>query len=486
MIPRSLTERQARRSRRRPGFPHPGEARTAGLFFGDDVPDTHAMTATNREPATVIVVGAGLAGLTAARTLRAAGATVTVLEARDRVGGRTFSVTEGFADGQHCDLGGELVTDDYRALSALCAEVGVALSEPVWFERPDLPAGASPWEGYLGEGRIVVDGELLAGDRLAGIEAELRTAFAACPPAPHEVAEQWTRRAGLSDLARAALAGPARMPVQYDLAQTDTHYLTDAHVGDIRRIVGGSQQLALALARDLDVRLDAPVRAIRQSGGRVFLELEDGERMVADQVVVAVPPFVLPTIGFDPPLPANAIGILTTLQRAHGGKVIGQYAEGDLVREALSNAVFSDGPINTAWVSNHYVTEGPAMVSGFVCGADRALLESEPEALAALDELVAVAVGGPVTRIASHCKNWTEDPYALGVGATFGFPTRRALVAQLVTAERRVHFAGDYLDIDLNATMEGAVRSGLRAADDVLRMPRRMTLDQIELELVRA
>lgn len=444
------------------------------------------MTATNREPATILVVGAGLAGLTAARTLQASGATVTVLEARDRVGGRTFSVTDGFADGQHCDLGGELVTDDYLALAALCTEVGVTLSGPTWFERHGLGAAASPWEGYLGEGRIIVDGELLTGPRLTEIESEIRTAFAEHPPAPHEVAEQWTRRAQLSDTARAALAGPARMPVQYDLAQTDTHYLTEAHVGDIRRIVGGSQRLADALARDLDVRLERPVRAVRQSGGRVFLELENGERLVADQVVVAVPAFVLPTIGFDPPLPANVVGTLTTLQRAHGGKVIGQYAEGDAVRKALSNAVFSNGPINTAWVSNHYVTEGPAVVSGFVCGADRHLLESDSDAPDALDALVATAVGGPVTRIASHRKNWTEDPYALGIGATLGFPTRRALVAQLVTAERRVHFAGDYLDIDLNATMEGAVRSGLRVADDVLRMPRRMTLDQIDLELVRA
>lgn len=463
-----------------------GKSGPFNLSIATDVLDTHRMTATNHEPASVIVVGAGLAGLTAAHTLHAQGADVTVVEARDRVGGRAFTVADGFHDGQHCDLGGELITDDYHALTALCADLGVALSEPVSYDSRGPEPVSNAWEGYVGAGRIIVDRALLEGDRLAEVEAELRTAFTKCPPAAHEVIEQWVRRAGLSVDGRAALAGPARMPVQYDLAQIDTHYLTGSSVGDVRRVVGGSQQLAIEMARGLDIRLETPVRAIRQSGGRVFVELENGDRLVAEQAVVAVPAFVLPTIGFDPPLPANVVGTLTTLQRAHGGKVIGQYAEGDAVRAALGKAVFSNGPVNTAWVSNHYVTDGPAVVSGFICGTDRYLLESETDALAELDALVATAVGGPVTRIASRHKNWTADRYALGMGATLGLPTRRAITAQLVTPERRVHFAGDYTDVDLNATMEGAVRSGLRAAADLLRMPRRMTLDQIEAELVRA
>lgn len=431
-------------------------------------------------------MGAGLAGLTAARALAAVGIDVSVIEARDRVGGRTYTVRDGFADEQHCDLGAELVTADYHTLTALCEEVGVALSGPVAIERADTRPDETPLEGYLDEGRIIVAGELLTGDQFATVDTEIRTALRENPPAPYEVIAQWIRRAGLSTVARGALAGIARMPVQYDPAHIDTHYLLDAHVGVVRRIVGGSQKLAEALARGLDVRLDSPVRAIRQAGGAVQVELEIGERLLADQAIVAVPPYVLATIGFTPPLPANHIGALISLQRAYGGKVIGQYAEGDAVRAALTRAVFTDGPVNTAWVSNHYVTEGPAVVSGFMCGADRAVLESDDEALAALDEVVSVAAGGPLTRVAGRRKNWTEDPWALGMGATLGFGFRAALVAQFATPERRVHFAGDYTDLSLNATMEGAVRSGRRAADEVLRMPRRMSPEEIDSRLVRA
>ncbi|MQY33862.1 hypothetical protein SRB17_18280 [Streptomyces sp. RB17] len=444
------------------------------------------MTLSNHNPARVLVVGAGPAGLTAARALTAAGADVTVLEARKRVGGRTRTVRKGFTEGQYGDLGAELVTADHHALTRLCAEVGVGLSDEVWIERADTRPDETPLEGYLADGRIIVGTELLTGPRFAAVDDEIRVALRDTPPAPHEVAEQWIRRAGLSTFARGAMAGIARMPVQYDLFQVDTHYLVGAHVGSIRRVLGGAQQLADALARDLDVRLGTPVRTVRQAGGRVQVELESGERLLAHQVVMAVPAFVLPTIGFDPPLPATLTGALTSLQRASGGKVIAQYAEGDAVRAALTHGVFTDGPVNTAWVSNHHVTDGPAVVSGFVSGTRRHVLECDHTALGVLDEVVRIAVGAPVTRIASGRKNWTADPFALGMGATTGCTSRRALVAQFATPDRRVHFAGDHTDVDMGGTLEGAVRSGLRAADEVLRLPPRMSPDEIHERLVRA
>lgn len=443
------------------------------------------MSETFGASAPVPVVGAGLAGLTAAYALARAGVETVVLEARERVGGRAWTVTDGLADGQHCDLGGELITADYRMLPALCEEVGVQLSEENWIERPDTRPDETPLEGYLADGRIVVGGELLTGPRFAAVDREIRTALRQTPPAAQEPSEQWMRRAGLSADARGAVTAVGRMPVQYDQFQVDTHYLTEAHVGAPRRIVGGTQRLADALARDLDVRLETPVRTIRQAGGRVQVDLEDDERLIASQAVVAVPAFVLPTIGFDPPLPAALLHALTSLQRSSGGKVVAQYAEGDAVRRALGHTVFTDGPVNTAWVSNPYVTTGPAVVSGFVCGTDRPVLESEERAAAALDAVVAAAVGGPVTRIAGMAKNWTADPYALGLGGTASYPVRGGLVALFATPERRVHFAGSYTDVDLPETLEGAVRSGYRVAGEVLRFPDRMNLAEIESRMVR-
>lgn len=432
-----------------------------------------------------VIVGAGLAGLTAAHMLADSDREVIVLEARDRVGGRTFSPSDGFEGGQHCDLGGELISTDYTALTRLCGELQVALSDPIWIERPDTAPGETPLEGYLAPGRVIVAGEVLVGERFESVDREIRAALRNTPPTGHETFEQWLRRARLSPLARGAVIAVGRMAVQYDPSQIDTHYLTQAHVGDTRRIVGGSQRLPEALAKGIDVRLEAPVRAIRQNGGRVQIELENGDRLTADECIVAVPPFVVPTIGFQPPLPSAQLAAVTSLQRCRGGKVVGQYAEGDAVRRALSHSVFSDGPVNAAWVSNHYVTQGPAMVTGFITGTDRPLLEDEAAAFAELDDLVALAAGQPVTRIGGTTKNWSADPYALGLGAMLPWEGRGAIVASMATPERRVYFAGDYTDVTIGGTMEGAVRSGMRVAAEILRKPERLSLDRIaEMERV--
>ncbi|NBE50003.1 flavin monoamine oxidase family protein [Streptomyces boluensis] len=443
------------------------------------------MELITRTPTSTVVVGAGLAGLTAARRLVDAGSEVTVLEARDRLGGRAHSVTDSFAEGQHGDLGAELVLRHYDSLIRTCGELGVELSDPVFFERPDTKPDETSLEGFLDEGRIIVDGELLTGEAFREVDTEIRKALRNAPLARHEIFEQWTRRARLSPRARGALSGVLRMAVQYDPFQTDGQHLVEGRLGAVRRIVGGSRRLVEALARGIDIRLDTPVLAVRQSGGRVTVETESGETISADRVIVAVPPFVVPTLGFDPPLPATRIGALTSLQRASGGKVIAQYAEGDAVRAALTRGVFSDGPINIAWVGNPYVTQGPAVVSGFLCGADRQFLESDDAAVAGLDAVVETAVGSPVTRIAATRKDWTPDRFALAMGTTLPAAQRGSLAAQFAFPDRRVHFAGDYTVGRLSGTMEAAVRSGERAADEVLRRPGRMQLAEIDSTLVR-
>src|SRR5947209_9934956 len=78
--------------------------------------------------ASVLIAGAGLAGLAAARDLAALGAAITVVDARMRVGGRVWTVRDGFAEGQHAEAGGDLIDEDQRAIRDLAAECGLRLS----------------------------------------------------------------------------------------------------------------------------------------------------------------------------------------------------------------------------------------------------------------------------------------------------------------------------------------------------------------------
>ena len=94
--------------------------------------------------------------------------------------------------------------------------------------------------------------------------------------------------------------------------------------------------------------------------------------------------------------------------------------------------------------------------------------------------------GGPVTRLRGEVKNWWADPIAMGITVTPFDPERPAIAGTLAAMERRTHLAGDYTEAGMAGTLEAAVRSGLRAADEVLRTPQRFHIDDINERLARA
>ena len=113
----------------------------------------------------VLVAGAGLAGLAAAYDLAAMGASVTVIEARDRVGGRVWTIREGFADRQHAEAGGDMIDESQEEICQLARELGLTLSrilrEGFGYLRPG-PAGSSQAP------RIVTRGVTRGWGQLAG------------------------------------------------------------------------------------------------------------------------------------------------------------------------------------------------------------------------------------------------------------------------------------------------------------------------------
>ncbi len=428
-----------------------------------------------------IVVGAGLAGLVTAWRLQEAGMPAVVLEGSDRIGGRTMTSREGWVDGQFANYGGELVFPAFHALRAVCEELGVELSPPNVIAEPE-PDDLTVVEGMVRAGSFIHQGTLVDRRDLIASAARIRAAVEAHPPAPHEIVEQWVRRAGLDGVDRTAFRGVARMLTCQDTWDHDVHYLIGPAMTDIRRISGGTQSLADRLAMDLDVRLGHEVVRIRRGDG-VEVETSDGRAFHGARVVVATNPYALSTIGFDPPLEEAKTSTVLSLLPAMGGKVAAQYAEGDAVREALNAIVYTDDEICAAWTCWPDAPAGPAVVIGFLAGVHRHVLADEGEAMRLLDDLVATAVGHPVTRLHGDVHSWWADPRFMSITVNPSEHSRPRIAAVMSGVERDTHIAGDYTSEQLFGTLEGAVRSGIRTADEILRAPTRFSADDIEERL---
>lgn len=396
----------------------------------------------------VVIVGAGIAGLSAAARLQRAGVEVTVLEARARVGGRVHTVTGPFQDGQHADLGAELVDEGQSAIIELCDDLGLHLTP----------------EFTLVGGELVFDGRVLAPEAARALFGEFRTGRRSAPPRPWEPMSAWAARVPLSEPARQLAAAGAGMNTMTAPAECTTDRFFEVPTGRrCWRIAEGSDAVARALARDADVRLGEAVFAVRRGAGGVTVETDSAVH-AGDEVIVAVPPPLVLDLGFDPPLPEWKVGALLNLRMGGGGKVLAQYAEGAVLRDRLARGCITNGCSSIIWATGAHQPGDSCVVAGLVGAEFAHVLDTPEEALRELDRSLSGLAGVPLTRIAGFTHSWSRDPFSKST-----VPAPRPGEVPVLTADAdRVRFVGDYTDPDWPGFMEGAVRSGYRAAADIL------------------
>jgi monoamine oxidase len=432
----------------------------------------------------VVVLGAGLAGLSAARDLARGGADVLVLEARSRVGGRVEATT--LPDGRTVQLGGEVIGHVHTAYLELVAELGLTV-EPSYVADP----GEISWG--LEDGVFVGDDapwmtpeERADAERIDGLFASLAAEIDPDDPWSHPDASRldqlslgaWLRLQGALPAVRRRYAlaslslscdGPDRTSLLADLRKHATlagHGFYDLAEWEGLRCSAGSAEVAVRMAAELGerVRLGAVVSRVDVEGPRgVVVGLSDGEEIRAEAVVCALPAGPLRAVEISG-LSDARLASLRALRQALAAKLVVAYADSFWQRTGQNGLAEAEWLFGSTWPQREGVLSllvPPERLSAFLAAPPDARRE------VVLGGLEALYGEGALSPSAFIERPWGADPYTLGYITSWAPGDLMAVGALHGQHEPPFYVAGS--DHWVAGYMEGAVRTGRGAAREALR-----------------
>ena len=453
------------------------------------------------------MVGAGLAGLTAARALVAKGKSVIVLEARGRVGGRTLNHDLG--NGKVTEVGGQWIGPTQSRIAALAKEFGIetfptfGTGQNVYYARgerstfsDDSPLGSAPPD------------PLALADVAATITQidELARTIPVDAPWTAEKAEEydgqtletwlransgWGSNAAFRNLAAVAfeaILGSEARDVSFLFALAYTAGAGDEQNpgtferlfnvrggAQERRLVGGSQLMSLGLARRLGRRvvLRSPVRRITQSaGGGVRVE-SDRMAVACHHVIVAVPPVLAGRIAYEPGLPPIRTGLMQRMPMASMMKVEAVYERPFWRADGLNGQAVTDTGPPTAIFDNSPPDGAPGVLVGFVAGDQLRTWgpRSPADRRGAVLDVFAKCFGDQARKPADYFElDWTTEQWTGGGPVGVAAPGTLLRYGRALREPVGPHPLGGYRDRHVLAGLHGRSRQlgGARSGRDPL------------------
>jgi monoamine oxidase len=420
----------------------------------------------------VVVVGAGFAGLTAARELSRRGLSVHIVEARDRIGGRTWL---DHRLGRELEIGGTWVHWTQPYVWAELKRYGLDTTPSPDPERAFWWAAGIRHEGvpdellaligkanrdFVRESRRYFPEPFkpLARDDFKAIDevsvqARIRDQFPA--GAARDVLESfWTLNFN-GPLEDAALTQALRW-----VALTNGDWAVNFEACATYKILGGTAALAGAILADSKATVEHgfTVEAVSDDSTSVDIRSADGRTVSARSAIVTVPLHALKAVAFEPPLPAAKADGIRRGQVAKGTKVWLRIRGEQAPFVALGGA---DWPLN--FFQAEYALEGDTIAVGF--GPDATKIDVE-DCAAVQAQLVRLVPGAEVLEVASH--NWVDDPLS---GETW--PMHRTgflstFLQAMQSAHGKVLFAGSDIANGWGGFIDGAIESGMEAANDAV------------------
>ncbi len=441
------------------------------------------MSDTTLSGVSVLVAGAGLAGLAAARDLIARGATVTVIDVRDRVGGRVWTIREGFAEGQHAEAGGDMIDEEQHEIRDLATELGLKLTRILksgfGYVRPDQAGRAKivernaqrGWERLADQLRDVTRPYHLAERRWdSPITAELaRRPVSAWLDQVKADAELRATATGLRGF---FLADPDELSL---IALVDQFAESGAPArGGMYRIEGGNDRLTAALAEPLGDRLhlNTDVVALSHRGKVVRVSVKNNRALAqinCDYAILALPATLLRRMPITPALPAQQHEAIVRLKYGRATRTLLQFSKRFWRAAGRPKAFGSPLPFGAVWDGNEE-QRGRAGILSLLAGggaSDATQGIVAKHGARGLTDALDWLGSKDSELITSRQIVWEQDPHARGGYAYFDPGFDPSLRAWLSRPAGRLFFAGEHTSVRWQGYMNGAVESGRRAAAEV-------------------